>query len=248
MAVFGAFNAVVSHYELVQSTPRAFYELGLVVTVALAFVPSTIQAITAVREADRARTGGRVVRRGRLIRQVIPVLESGMERAVNLAESMDARGFAYGGASALDRVAGWAGFASLLALGGTFVALVGRASTIALLLGAAGVGLLLVAVWAASAARHRSRSRPRRFTRADGAMAAIALLSPIGIVALSAGDESTLTWAATPLHWPAFAVLPLIALVALLAPLLKVPTVNAAEPPDAVRPRALVSDRGGAAE
>jgi len=223
MAVFGAFNAVVSHYELVQSTPRAFYELGLVVTVALAFVPSTIQAIVAVREADRARTGGRVVRRGRLIRQGIPVLESGMERAVNLAESMDARGFAFGGASPLDRVAGWAGFASLLALGGAFVALVGRASTAALLLGAAGVGLLLVAVWAASEARHRSRYRPRHFTRADGAMAAIALLSPIGIATLSAGNESTLTWAASPLHWPAFAALPVIALAALLAPLLKVP-------------------------
>jgi len=248
MAVFGAFNAVVSHYELVQSTPRAFYELGLVVTVALAFVPSTIQAVVAVREADRARTGGRVVRRGRLIRQAIPVLESGMERAVNLAESMDARGFAYGGASPLDRVAGWAGFASLLALGGAFVALVGRASTVALALGAAGVGLLLVAVWAASAARHRSRYRPRHFTTADGAMAGIAMLAPIGIAALSAWGESTLTWAASPLHWPAFAALPVIALTALLAPMIRVPPVNAAEPPDTAGRRELVSDRGSAAK
>jgi len=42
MAVFGAANALWSHYELVQSTPRAFHELGVVVTVALAFVPATI--------------------------------------------------------------------------------------------------------------------------------------------------------------------------------------------------------------
>ena len=94
MAVFGAFNAVVSHSELVQSTPRAFYELGLVVVVALAFVPSTLGAIQDVRDADRARTGGRVVRRGRLLRQIVPVLELGLERAVTLSESMDARGFA----------------------------------------------------------------------------------------------------------------------------------------------------------
>ena len=53
MAVFGAFNSVVSHYELVSSTPRAFYEVGLVVVVALAFVPSTLTAIADVREADR---------------------------------------------------------------------------------------------------------------------------------------------------------------------------------------------------
>src|SRR5437764_3706091 len=91
MAVFGAFNAVVSHYELVRVAPRAFYELGLVVTVALAFVPTTLGAVRAVREADRARTGGRVVRRGRLVRLVVPILESGMERAVSLAESMDRR-------------------------------------------------------------------------------------------------------------------------------------------------------------
>ena len=97
MGVFGAFNSVVSHSELVQSTPRAFYEVGLVVVVGLAFVPSTLAAIHDVREADRARTGGRVVRRGRLLRQIVPVLELGLERAVTLAESMDARGFARAG-------------------------------------------------------------------------------------------------------------------------------------------------------
>ena len=95
LAAFAAFNAVVSHYELVQAAPRAFYEVGLAVTVALAFVPSTVEAVGAVREADRARTGGRVVRRGRLLRQVVPILETGMERAVHLAESMDSRGFGH---------------------------------------------------------------------------------------------------------------------------------------------------------
>src|SRR5207253_8636159 len=78
MAVFGAFNAVVSHYELVRAAPRAFFEPGLVLTVALAFVPSTVAAVSAVREADRARTGGRVVRRGRLVRLTVPILETGM--------------------------------------------------------------------------------------------------------------------------------------------------------------------------
>ena len=77
--------------------PRAFFELGLVIVVALAFVPSTLAAIHDVRDADRARTGGKVVRRGRLLRQVVPVLELGLERAVTLAESMDSRGFARAG-------------------------------------------------------------------------------------------------------------------------------------------------------
>ena len=66
-------------------------------TVALAFVPSTIESVFAVREADRARTGGQSVKRGRLLRSVVPVLERGLERAVALSESMDARGFGYEG-------------------------------------------------------------------------------------------------------------------------------------------------------
>ncbi len=58
MAGFGAFNSVASHHELLAATPRAFHEPGLVLTVGLAFVPATLDAATAAREADRARTGG----------------------------------------------------------------------------------------------------------------------------------------------------------------------------------------------
>jgi energy-coupling factor transport system permease protein len=223
MAVFGAFNAVVSHYELVQSTPRAFYELGLVVTVALAFVPATLRAIGAVRESDRARTGGRVVRRGRLVRQVLPVLESGMERAVSLAESMDSRGFAHGGASSLDRAAGWAGLGALVLLGGAFVALVGRASAVALACGVAGTAALVVAIAAASASRRRTRYRPRAFTPADAVMAGASIAGPVLLAVLATLGEPALRWSASPLGWPEFAAWPLVALGALLAPLARLP-------------------------
>ncbi len=112
-----------------QSLPRAFHELGLVVAVGVAFVPTTITAIHDVREADQARTGGRPVRRGRLIRQIVPVLENGLERAVTLAESMDSRGFARGGAAPRERcrrvVRGRPGCSRSR---GAFVALVGRES------------------------------------------------------------------------------------------------------------------------
>ena len=109
LGAFGVFNAVASHHELVQAAPRAFHEPGLILTVALAFVPSTMRAVTDVREADRARTGGRVVRRGRLVRSTVPILESGLERAVALAESMDARGFARQPRGRGDRASGWLG-------------------------------------------------------------------------------------------------------------------------------------------
>jgi len=218
MAVFGAFNAVVSHSELVQSTPRAFYEIGLVVVVALAFVPSTLGAIQDVRDADRARTGGRVVRRGRLLRQLVPVLELGLERAVTLSESMDARGFARAGAGPRDRIAGWCGMASLLALGGAFVALVGHADLAALLLGLGGAIGLGAAITLASSGTQRTRYRPRRMTAVDWACAGATLFAPAALAVVSVVGDSSLVWSASPVAWPALHVAPVLAMLPLLVP------------------------------
>ncbi len=223
MGVFGAFNAVVSHSELVQSTPRAFYEVGLVVVVALAFVPSTLSAIHDVRDADRARTGGRIVRRGRLLRQIVPVLELGLERAVTLSESMDARGFARAGPTPRDRAAGWWGVASLLMLGGAFVALVGRSDTVAAVLGLGGAVGLGGAILLASSGTRRARYRPRRMSRADWLIAGSTLLAPIAMASCSIAGDTSLVWFANPLTWPALHALPALALLPLLAPVLLKP-------------------------
>jgi energy-coupling factor transport system permease protein len=230
VAVFAAFNAVVSHHELVQSLPRAFHELGLIVAVGVAFVPITITAIHDVREADRARTGGRAVRRGRLVRQIVPVLENGLERSVTLAESMDSRGFARGGAAPQERVAGWCGGLGLLALAGAFVALVGGESELAVALVIAGGVAMVAAVVLASTGSTRVRYRPRRLTAGDvavivGVFAAPALLA----IASIAGDDSLL-WTASPLRWPEFHVLPALSLVPLLTPFAVRPSLFVQKP------------------
>lgn len=221
MGVFGAFNAVVSHAELVQASPRAFYEPGLVVTVALAFVPSTIATIHRVREADRARTGGTVHRRGRMLRLLVPVLESGMEQAMALAESMDARGFASAPARPQERLAGWSVVVALIALAGAFVALVGRVGTAALVLAAVAVAALVLAVVVASRASPRPRYRARSLTSVDRLVAACSLLAPVGLAALALAGEPTLAWSATPLRVPGFEPLAALALAALAVPALQ---------------------------
>jgi energy-coupling factor transport system permease protein len=225
IAAFAAFNAVVSHYELVQSAPRAFYELGLVLVVALAFVPSTIGAINAVREADRARTGGRVVRRGRMLRLVVPILESGLERAIALSESMDSRGFAHERASRRDIAAGWCGLGALLALGATFVALVGQARGVAVGLGVLGAFLLVTALWLASTAHRRDRYRPRPITAADLVVMGVSIVAPVALALLSVAGDDSLVWNVSPLAWPAFHVLPALAIAALLAPMVRRPAL-----------------------
>jgi energy-coupling factor transport system permease protein len=219
MAAFGAFNAVVSHHELIQVVPRAFYEVGLIVTVAIAFVPSTIGAVQRVLEADRARVGGHhPPRRGRLVRRAVPLIESGAEQAIALAESMDSRGFARMDAGPADRAAAIGALVTLLALAGAFVALVARATGIAALLGALGAAALVAALVVASRGANRPRYRPRPVTGLDRGVIAVVLAAP-ALVALRAfvGDAS-LTWTTSPVRVPSISWIAAAAIVLLTAP------------------------------
>jgi energy-coupling factor transport system permease protein len=195
-----------------------------------AFVPSTLSAIADVREADRARTGGRVVRRGRLLRQLVPVLELGMERAVTLAESMDARGFARAGAGPRDHIAGWLGVGSLLSLGGSFVALVGESRTVAAILGLAGAIGLGCAVLLASSGTQRARYRPRRMTAADWLVALATLAAPVAMAVCSLAGANSLFWYTSPLRWPTLDFVPALALLPLLIPVMTRTTVTMRAP------------------
>ncbi len=219
LAAFGAFNAVAAHHELLQSSPRAFHEPGLIVMVALAFVPSTVRAVADARAADLARTGGQVVRRGRLVRRTVPIVESGLERALALAESMDARGFARLAPTRHDRGAAWLAFASMAALAGAFVALVGRSSTWALVAGLAGVVGLAAAIALSSRAARTTRYRPRPVTPLDIGVGLAALGAPIGLAVLHATGQRGLVWTAVaPLRFPSFSPWPALCLALLAVP------------------------------
>jgi len=196
-----------------------------------------MRAVTDVREADRARTGGRVVRRGRLVRSTVPILESGLERAVALAESMDARGFARQPRGRGDRASGWLGLVAMLALGGAFIALIGRATEAALVAGIIGVVALLVAIVLASRSTGTSRYRPRPITRLDVAVGASVLLAPLGLALIAGVWDQTLYWTAYPLRFPPFSIWPVVCLAALAIPVAVPPVPLAEAPADATAVR-----------
>jgi energy-coupling factor transport system permease protein len=95
LIVFGTFNAVTDPYGVVRLAPRRFHEPALAAALALSIAPRTVEAVGRVREAQRLR-GLRTSRWRSLPSLAMPVLETGMEEAVTLAESMDARGHGRG--------------------------------------------------------------------------------------------------------------------------------------------------------
>lgn len=95
LVVFGTFNAVTDPFGVVRLAPRRFHEPALAAALALAIAPRTIASVHRVREAQALR-GLSTARWRSLPALVIPILETGMEDAVTLAESMDARGHGRG--------------------------------------------------------------------------------------------------------------------------------------------------------
>jgi energy-coupling factor transport system permease protein len=95
MVVFGAFNSVTDPYRLLKLAPRRVHEPALAAALALSMAPRFVAAAARVREAQRLR-GIAPSRWRSLPALAVPVLESGMEEALALAESMDARGHGRG--------------------------------------------------------------------------------------------------------------------------------------------------------
>jgi energy-coupling factor transport system permease protein len=91
--VFAAFNAVADHYALLRHTPRALFHAGLVVNIALTFVPHVVLQLQAIRDAQRVR-GHRFRTMRDALPLLVPLLAGGLERSLQLAEAMDSRGYA----------------------------------------------------------------------------------------------------------------------------------------------------------
>ena len=95
LVVFGTFNSVTDPFGVLRLAPRRFHEPALAAALALSIAPRTISAAATVREAQELR-GFRLRRWRSLPALAVPVLETGMEEAMTLAESMDARGHGRG--------------------------------------------------------------------------------------------------------------------------------------------------------
>lgn len=151
------FNSAVRHADLIRLLPNSFARLGVAGSIAIAFVPQMIAAGRDIYDAQRAR--GVPFRSARdATGLLIPLLATGMERAVALSEALETRGF--GHSAIIVRPSAWrpAGFAA--------AALLLLAALALLALGRLGLALLtivaaLAVAFLASPKRGARRSRYR---------------------------------------------------------------------------------------
>ncbi|MGE3075542.1 MAG: energy-coupling factor transporter transmembrane component T [Dehalococcoidia bacterium] len=89
---FGVFNGAVSPHRVLRTTPGALLHASLVLTVGLTLLPATIEDLRRIREM-RALRGARGGIRD-LPALIVPAVVNGLERSMQLAEAMEARGYA----------------------------------------------------------------------------------------------------------------------------------------------------------
>jgi energy-coupling factor transport system permease protein len=202
LACVGAANALANPKRLLQSLPGALYEMGVAVVVALSFSPQLVEAVTRIRAARRLR--GRPDRGVRGLRGVaMPVLESALERSVELAAAMDARGF---GRAAGDRrtrrVTGALTSSGLLGVGIGFYGLLDADSppVLGLPLLVLGVGLAGGGLVVGGRRATRSRYRPDPWQAPEWLTALSGTTAAATVLLVASSDHAAvLTPAATGL-------------------------------------------------
>ena len=207
LAAFVGLQRALGQRELLGLMPRAFGPLALATGIALAWAPQAGRRLRELSEAQAARGIRAATGRRAALRQaaglLIPLSAEGLERALNLADLLTARGLV-GPGQGLDRAG-----RRLTALG--LVALVA-----ALLLSYAGLSiqpageafmgggaLLLAAVlWRQGRRRPVTRLAPPPWRSRDGLVAAGAWLLPL-LLLLRLGAADAASWSPYPtLSWP----------------------------------------------
>ena len=220
LACLGAANALASPKRLLRYVPATLHDVGTAVVVALTYAPQLVGLAGRVRSARRLRGhSGRGLRE--LGRLVGPVLEGSLERSLELAASMESRG--YGRTPVRSRRGRH--LASGLTLLGLVAVVAGLYGVLdASVTGGLGMPLLVAGVLLTTAvlvvgARRDVRSRYRRDPWAGPEWAVTLLgLAPAAVLlwAESRGWPGVVL-AQSPLAWPDA---PLLLVIAVLVPAL----------------------------
>ncbi|MFN0147125.1 MAG: CbiQ family ECF transporter T component [Dehalococcoidia bacterium] len=204
LLAFGVFNGAVSPHRVLRTTPAALFHAGLVVTVGLTLLPSSIDDIRRIREmrALRGESSGWRSLPG----LVVPAVIGGLERSMRLAEAMEARGYAASTPGpSWPRLVGAASVPLLLAAAWCWFYYTGL-GWLALLLALAGGAALLAWMAGAARARHTTSLNQEPLPRSEAALAAASAVLAVAALGASAGGWLDLSYNPfAGLGWPPFA-------------------------------------------
>ncbi len=222
----GAANALANPKRLLKAMPPALYEVGTAVVVALSVAPQLAESVQRVARARRLRGGGG--RRADVLHTIIiPVLEDALDRSLQLAASMDSRGYGRtGSAPARARFV-----TGTLMIGGLLGACIGiyasldattpRILATPMLL--AGLALAMTGFHFAGARVPRTRYRPDRWQTAEVVTAGSGIAAAVVLFLTSSVDPTNLNPSLVVLSWPALAWLPLSGVLLGLVPAVLTP-------------------------
>ena len=203
LLAFGVFNGVVSPHRVLRTAPAALFHAGLVVTIGLTLLPSSIDDIRRIREMRALRGEPSGLRS--LPGLVVPAVIGGLERSMRLAEAMEARGYSAEGAGARwPRLVGAFSAPLLLAAAWCWFYYTDL-RLLAFALAAAGCAAL--AAWMAGAARtrHTTSLSRERLSRPEAALSLGSLVLAVGVAGLSVSGWLHLSYNPfAGLGWPEF--------------------------------------------
>ena len=221
-AAFSLVNRLLPVRALLRLIPSAFYPVAVVASIAVTFVPAMLRHFEQIREAQAVR-GHRLRGLKDWLPLVLPLLIGGLERALQLAEAMTARGFAGAdqpGQEIRIRLAMIAGLGLLL--GGWLLRLAWRQEELGLALILSGTGLILGTLWQVGRRVPRTVYRPEPWRPGDWVVGiSAAVVAAAFLFYLPGLDRSTIFYYPYPaLTIPRFDAGMALATAALLAPVL----------------------------
>lgn len=241
LLIFATLNVALDQSVFLRLAPPFLLEAGVIVAIAVSFVPQMVRSAQEIREAQliRGRQRGGVRDLGPLF---LALLTTGLERSMTLAESMESRGF---GGAVQPRPLGnrlWLQAIALLCLTGLAVSLFLAQYRAEWATGAwvgaalAGIGLAIV-LWRQGQGIERSRYTRLLWRRRDTALGVSSAALLLALIGARIGWSGLMIYYPYPPNpaWPAFnlwlgALLLLLAMPVWLSPTPAPEDVESAQP------------------
>jgi energy-coupling factor transport system permease protein len=234
LACIGAANALASPRRLLRYVPATLYEVGTALVVALTYAPQLVEDARRVRSARRLRGhDGRGPQE--LARLAVPVLDSALERSLDLAASMESRG--YGRSVHRDaRSRRKATALTLIGLCGVVAGVYGlldggSAPLLGLPLLIAGSAAATASLAVGARREPRSRYRPDPWAAPEWAVLVSGAIAGTLVLAAAQRGMAGIVLQTSPAVWPTLPLLPAAGVLCGLLPawLAPMPPLRAAE-------------------